>query len=55
MAELEAIAAQPDQKSKIEQYKVALQQIISSGSVQQCQGFADHSKGSCKQQQLSII
>ena len=44
MATLSAIAAQPDQKSKIEQYKAALQQIVSSGSVTDCQGFADHSK-----------
>jgi hypothetical protein len=44
MAGLEAIAAQPDQKHKIEQYKVALQQIVGSGSVKECKGFADHSK-----------
>ncbi len=44
MAGLEAIAAQPDQKNKIEQYKAVLQQIVSSGSVQECRGFADHSK-----------
>ena len=43
MASLNAIAAQPDQKQKVEQYKAALQQIIASGSVQQCQQFADHS------------
>ena len=44
MAGLEAIAAQPDQKHKIEQYKLALQQIVGSGSVKECKGFADHSK-----------
>lgn len=44
MAGLEAIAAQPDQKHKIEQYKVAVQQIVGSGSVKECKGFADHSK-----------
>jgi len=44
MAGLDAIAAQPDQKHKIEQYKVALQQIVGSGSVKECKGFADHSK-----------
>ncbi len=44
MAGLEAIAAQPDQKHKIEQYKVVLQQIVGSGSVKECKGFADHSK-----------
>ena len=44
MAGLDAIAAQPDQKHKIEQYKIALQQFVSSGSVHECQGFADHSK-----------
>ena len=43
MASLNAIAAQPDQKQKVEQYKAALQQIIASGSLQQCQQFADHS------------
>ena len=44
MATLNAIAAQPDQKSKIEQYKTALQQIINNGSVKECRGFADHSE-----------
>lgn len=43
MATLDAIAAQPDQKNKIEQYKTVLQQIVSSGSVKECQKFADHS------------
>ena len=46
MATLDAIAAQPDQKNKIEQYKTVLQQTVSSGSVQECQKFADHSNDS---------
>lgn len=46
MATLDAIAAQPDQKSKIEQYKNFLQQTVSSGRVQECQKFADHSNDS---------
>ena len=44
MASLNAIAAQPDQKQKVEQYKSALQRVISSGDLTQCQQFADHSK-----------
>ena len=44
MAGLDAIAAQPDQKHKIEQYKAALQQIISSGNVNECHNFASHSE-----------
>ena len=46
MATLDAIAAQPDQKNKIEQYKSVLQQTVSSGSVQECHKFADHSNDS---------
>ena len=44
MSGLNAIAAQPDQRHKIEQYKIALQQAISSGNVKDCHDFASHSK-----------
>ena len=44
MVTLDAIATQPDQKNKIEQYKTVLQQTVSSGSVKECQKFTDHSK-----------
>lgn len=54
MATLNAIAAQPDQKNKIEQYKTALQQIVNSGSVKECQKFADHSKASMRAEQAAF-
>lgn len=44
MAGLDAIAAHPDQKLKIEQYKNALQQTISSGNVKGCHDFVSHSE-----------
>lgn len=46
MVTLDGIAAQPDQKNKIEQYKAVLQHTVSSGSVKECQKFADHSNDS---------
>ena len=58
MATLDAIAAQPDQKNKIEQYKTVLQQTVSSGRVQECQKFADHSNESlriCGLCRLSLV
>lgn len=55
MATLSAIAAQPDQKSKIEQYKTALQRMVSSGSVKECRGFADHSEDLVRNQLLLLL
>ena len=55
MAKLDAIAAQPDQKQKIEQYKVALQQIISSGNVKECHNFASHSTRQVLADSVTIV
>lgn len=45
--QLAAIAANPDQKAKVEQYKSALHSIVASASVEACRAFVDHS-GCCK-------
>jgi len=43
MATLESVAQLSDQKQKIEQYRMLLNDILASGSKQECQKFVDHS------------
>ena len=42
MTNLVAISEIADQKTKTEQYKAALEHIITSGDVQESQEFIDH-------------
>lgn len=44
MASLEQIAALPDQKQKIEQYRQVLEGTIASGSAIECKCFVNHSE-----------
>ena len=41
---LDGIAMLPDQKTKIEQYKTALQIVINAASIADANNFVDHSK-----------
>jgi len=43
MATLESVAQLSDQKQKIEQYRLLLNNILASGSKQESQKFVDHS------------
>ncbi len=43
-SQLAGIAALPDQRSKVEQYRQALTAITASGSVAEMQAFVDHSE-----------
>ncbi len=43
-AQLATVAALPDQKAKLEQYKALLNSILSSQSVEACNTFVDHSR-----------
>ncbi len=43
MATLDSVAQLTDQKQKIEQYRLLLNDILASGSRQKCQSFVDHS------------
>ncbi len=43
MATLDSVAKLTDQKQKIEQYRLLLNDILASGSRQKCQNFVDHS------------
>ncbi|CAL5223938.1 g6541 [Coccomyxa viridis] len=42
MATLDSVAQLTDQKQKIEQYRLLLNDILASGSRQKCQSFVDH-------------
>lgn len=43
-SQLDSIAALPDQKSKLDQYRQALSAITATGSVAELQAFVDHSE-----------
>ena len=44
MATLDSVAELTDQKQKIEQYRLLLNDFLASGSREKCQSFVDHSK-----------
>ena len=46
-ARLAAVAALPDQKQKLEEYKRQLQATLASASVEDCNAFVDHSAFGC--------
>jgi hypothetical protein len=46
--QLAATAALADQKQKVEQYKAALQAVVSTASVVEAKLFVDHSEGGPK-------
>ena len=43
MQTLESVAQLTDQKQKIEQYRLLLNEILATGSREKCQSFVDHS------------
>lgn len=43
-SQLDSVAALPDQKTKVDRYRDALNAMVASGSVADLQAFIDHSK-----------
>ena len=54
---LDNVAALSDQKQKIEQYKVALTQVLGSGNADDCKTFVMHSKSyyACKCKRTTLL